>query len=384
MIVSFRQGKNYVASKMWTEDEDEFLKRNSHLALEDIAFLLRKKSNQVRSRYSVLKIQRVYNKKQFLTEEQIEFLRQNSSMPFKELSKILDRPISSLKYYYTRNRIQRTEVLKHSDEEVAFVKTHRDTMSNVELAAALNCSPMRISSITQARKIAKTKLDYIQYFDIECHQLYAYILGWLFADGNLCLSRYRMTLKIVKSDAEQISPYMFAIFPHWKVLHLQPKGERSQPQQLFSVSNKDLSFFFSKKWQLETKSFGLSDGLYDFIKSGGTDCEKCFLRGFFDGDGWVATRTMQVGYGKHLKFDWDSISRLFPHGIRTRIYKSVGTSRSNGQGSKMVFLTDSGVFLQYIYNTPCKAALPRKKNIALAHFAKPYYKEKYGELECPS
>lgn len=370
-----------MASKMWTEDEDEFLKRNSHLSMNDIAFLLRKTKNQVKNRYDVLKIKRTYNKKQFLTEEQIEFLRQNSSMPFKELSKILDRPISSLKYYYTRNRIQRTEVLKHSDEEVAFVKANRDTMSNVELAAALNCSPMRISSITQARKIAKTKLDYIQYFDIECHQLYAYILGWLFADGCLYKETNCLCLKIVRADAEIISPYMFEIFPHWRVQHYIPKGENRQPQQIFAVNNKELSVFLSEKWQLDTKSLGLSDSLYDFIKSGGASCEKCFLRGFFDGDGWVARNSMHVGYGKHFEFDWSSVSRLFPPGIKTRIYKSIKRSKSNGRGSKLVFLTDSGLFLQYIYNTPCKAALPRKKNIALAHFAKPYYKEKYGELE---
>lgn len=83
---------------------------------------------------------------------------------------------------------------------------------------------------------------------------------------------------------------------------------------------------------------------------------------------------MNLFITKRVDFDWTRVIQLAPSNITTEV-KKYPPSRSY-----LRFPKSAPLFLQYIYNTEFDAALPRKKNIVLAHFEKPYYRDKYGPL----
>lgn len=363
-----------MAGQGWTEEEKQYLRNHPDASLQDLSYHLGRSKSSISHQFRHLGINRVF--RQTYTEEEIEFLKQNSHVPFNELSAQLGRSIKGLKAKFTADQIQRTEQKQFSDTEIEFVRINRNSMTCQEMADQLGCSIARISGIIHKMQFFREKPNYIQFFDRQCNPRYAYILGWIFADGCLTTSRYRISLKIMEPDALYLKPYMFDVFPHWKIIRIEPSHTHS-PQIIFSCSNKEVSNFLSKEWELERKSFGLSNGLYSFINTGGEECRKCFMRGFFEGDGCVPRQKLSsLHIAKRGDFDWSNVSKLLAFSsIQGKIYFS-----KTSNGSKLLFGRDSAKFAKYIYNTEFDAALPRKKDIALAHFQKPYYSKRYGPL----
>lgn len=361
----------------WTEKELQFLRDNADKSTGEIAEKLGRTKGSVVAQFTYHKIQRC--EKPHFSSEEIEFLRCNPDMPTAEIASKLGRSISSIGHQFAILKIDRKNFV--TPDEVEFIKNNLDSMTHEEMAKQLKCPASRIKHIIYKNKIIRKKEDHQKYFNVDCQPKYAYILGWLFADGSVSPRIRRTSLNIQERDGEYLKPFMMDIYPFWKIVHRESPNYRGQPQVYFNCHRKDVALFLSDQWSLHKKSYGMSDEFYDYICSGGEECIKCFLRGFFEGDGCIPRSTICSFIAKRIDYNWTNIDKMIPNNI-TKKYEY--SKRPNNKASFLKFYGTSPLFLQYIYNTDFKAALPRKKNIALAHFAKPYYKEKYGELECPS
>jgi len=336
MIAKFHLGKSYVASVPWSDEEIDFLK--DHL----------------------------------------------NSLSCAEIGERLNRSASSVSCKrrdlgLKKNRFFKSPPVIFSDEEKDFLRKNYEDMSHQEIAYLLGRSESSVLFWASRLKL-KRKKNLLRYFDIPCSEQYAYILGWLFADGSLMVKprTWMLRLTIAFEDGLYLKPYMNSIFP-WKCSFLKRKTEKHQDMLCFSLNSKEVCEFMRDKWELQYKSKYMSDGLVRFLESGGDGCKRCFLRGFFEGDGYVSKSEFYTVLSASIDFDWTNLLKLIPSNIKTKLEYQ---NREKSRGSRLVMYGSGGsqLFAQYIYNTEFDAALPRKKNIVLAHFEKPYYRDKYGPL----
>lgn len=311
------------------------------------------------------------------SEEEINFLKENSSMPLEEISSILNRSLNSITYAYHTFKIPRSLRHRLLKEEKEFITSNFQNLTNEDLAARFKVKKQTIVQFLIRNNLKRDRSNHVQYFDRLCTEDYAYVLGWLCSDGSLSWKYRRLTLSLTEADGLEIKDAMMNIYD-WKIrLDIRSKRTNCKPQIVFSASKKDILLFFRDRWEFETKSLGINDVLFNYIESSSLDCQRCFLRGFMDGDGHVRKCHMGVVFCKHLDYDWTPILSLIPKNIK--VYPNVQRS-SRGNGSLLSIFKDSPLFFQYIYNTKFKTCLSRKRDVVLAHFEKPYYRDKYGPL----
>lgn len=320
------------------------------------------------------------------TKEEEEFLKENTSTPMGELSLLMGRTPECIRGKFKALGIRRTEkpITKFTDAESSFIINNFKSLSNAELASKLGKTVDGIRSFLRFRKLRRPIEDHSVYFNIPIHPRYAYILGWLFADGYITTKYRRCCLLLEEQDALYLKPFLFDIYPYWRIYRrTEAGGLKIRPQLTFMCKRKSVAGFMCNEWALDKKSLGMSDEFYNYICSGGDECKRCFLRGFFEGDGWISQvhsqSSLQINMGKRADYDWSGIINLMPNDIKTK-----HSIRHSALGSSSVLsictTDDAAKFCKYIYNTKFEAALPRKKDRAVAHFKRQKYNKKYGPL----
>lgn len=265
---------------------------------------------------------------------------------------------------------------KFSTNEEDFVRSNYLSLSVEEMADRLDRPAQSVRAFVKNKNLYKEEdKQHYRYFNRACYPELAYILGWIFSDGHVS---NRLCLKISRLDAELIRPSMINVYPLWRSRTVI-SGTNSNEFIEFMCHKQDTVNFFINEWGFDKKSYGMSDSFFNYIASSSDDCKRCFLRGFFDGDGYVFKPKPFLSIAKRIDFDWTNIIKLIPDniGYTTRI-KDPGTG--SGRTSSLEIYRDGPLFFQYIYNASFKLALPRKKDRVLAHFEKPYYRDKYGPL----
>lgn len=314
------------------------------------------------------------------TQEEDDFLRENRHVTIEELAKKIDRTPSAIRTRFKKLKVRRCRLqgvrapMLWDDDDTQFLINNFQDLSIDKIAAKLGRSNGNVSHKAKLLGLKKEVKDYIKYFDRPCDEEYAYVLGWLFADGSF---RDVVSITLKKDDALHLRPHLLNIYP-WSEKDVVVKNYPNNLYHCFTCHSRTAARFLKDKWKLDRKSFYLSNELLSFIESGGDWCKRCFLRGFFEGDGSACKTQFRVDIAARIDFDWTNIIKLIPANLNFSILTKKG---KDGSSSGMQFCRDAPLFYQYIYNSPFTSALKRKKNIVLAHFAKPYYKDKYGELE---
>lgn len=111
----------------------------------------------------------------------------------------------------------------------------------------------------------------------------AYILGFLYADGNLHKKYYHIKLKLQERDS-YILRQMNEVMKSDKPLYFHKKTKSTHQNQLsFVISNKKMYYDIKKCGLYPNKTYDLNlkNDIFD------EKLFKHFLRGFFDGDGWI-------------------------------------------------------------------------------------------------
>lgn len=331
MIVSWQQGRNFVGRsyKKWTGYEKDFLERNAHLPLGDLAYLLDRSISGVSEKFTVLGIHRKQKDQKTLTQQDKEFIISNYS-----------------------------------------------STTLAGLGSSLNKCRKAIQKFLVSQRLLREREDRVPFFKRECCQNYAYILGWLFSDGTANRKNGHLKLSISYEDGQYILPYMNNIY-HWSTDIIRQNDPVRQPLLNFTCFSKDVVNFLCDEWEFDQKSHFLSNNFVDYLLDAGDECVRCFLRGFFEGDGCALKPNLAGHITKRYTYDWTNFSKLIPLNLNHSYYKYFNKRGAVPGGSRLRIFGD---FFQYIYNTEFDAALPRKKNIVLAHFEKPYYRDKYGPL----
>lgn len=311
------------------------------------------------------------------SQEEIDFIRENSAMPMAEISSILNRPLKGIESAYYKFKIPRSLRRRFTEEEQDFIATNFNSMTNAEIGRKLNVKSESIATYLCNRGLKREKENKVFYFDKPITEEYAYILGWLFSDGFLFTKTSTFGIAIVQDDAIHIDEYLMNLYPWSKRTFFREKYPNFRPQWHYSTHRQDIAEYIKSTWDFDQKSYRFPEKAFNIINQWNDGCKRCFLRGFFDGDGYVRRCRAHCSITKRIDFDWTFFLQLIPSNIEIK-WDIKNTEKSKGCSLKIY--KDAPLFFQYIYNTNFKACLPRKKDIVLAHFEKPYYRDKYGPL----
>lgn len=313
------------------------------------------------------------------TQEEDDLLRKSRHVTIEELSKKIDRTPTAIRTRFKKLKVRRCRLQGVSDpvlwneEDTQFLIDNFQNLSIDRIAASLGRTNGNVSHKAKRLGLKKEIKDYVKYFDRPCSEEYAYVLGWLFADGSV---GDVTTITLKKDDALHLRPHLQAIYP-WSEKDVVMKNYPDNLYYCFTCHSRTATRFLKNTWNLDRKSFYLSNTLLSFIEGGGDWCKRCFLRGVFEGDGSACRTQFRVDIAARIDFDWSNIIKLIPAHLNFSIHTKKG---KDGSSSGLQFCKDAPLFYQYIYNSPFTSALSRKKNIVLSHFEKPYYRDKYGPL----
>jgi hypothetical protein len=186
---------------------------------------------------------------------------------------------------------------------------------------------------------------------------FAYILGFLWADGYLLPNTNTVSLEIVEKDAEIIKETVLKT-GNWIVynrVRSSKDGYVRQKTTKFHVTDNILRTFLEKH-DYTKKSFNSFKSIYYYLPEG---LRKYFLRGYIDGDGCIYASPKNNLYQFHISStinqDWSIFNDIFkPFNINYHITKR-NQIRSDGKINKSSKIQTSNAdsisnFFAYIYD----------------------------------
>jgi intein/homing endonuclease len=139
-----------------------------------------------------------------------------------------------------------------------------------------------------------------KFFDIIDSEERAYVLGFLYADGNNYVKRrchYEISISLQARDKYILERFRELICPTITLEYIKRQREGWQDQYRLRINNKTISQQLEKLGCVQSKSLILTwpEWLVDI------DLQRHFIRGYFDGDGslWAqkSTETGQINWG---------------------------------------------------------------------------------------
>lgn len=198
------------------------------------------------------------------------------------------------------------------------------------------------------RDNSHSKRKYIineNYFDVVDTQEKAYILGILYADGNNTTKTHKIIISLQERDKHILEDILREMDSNIELKFCNKKCEGYQNQYRLVICNKHMSDTLNNLGMVDNKSLilkfpeWLDESLYPH-----------FIRGYFDGDGWISTQKGNYGtsivgtnsFCQKVKQILDSLD------IMSKIYNTYNKSTSIRE-LKIGKKQDSKIFLDYIY-----------------------------------
>lgn len=194
-----------------------------------------------------------------------------------------------------------------SSEYDKIVSLYNNGISTVKIGKMYNCSHKTIAKILDDYGITRSTSKYrtyeldINYFDEIDNQDKAYILGFLYADGNVGLKKRTVTLSLQESDMEILNKINSCIGSN-APLHFIDQSKHKQPKENTDyhytnmVSLKIYSTHICNKL-IEHGVYEDKSLILEFPKWLNQNLYSHFIRGYFDGDGSFCTRIAD-GHGR--------------------------------------------------------------------------------------
>ncbi len=123
------------------------------------------------------------------------------------------------------------------------------------------------------------------YFDIVDTEDKAYMLGFIYADGNNLFSQNRISIKLAKRDEDILKKFSSIMYYDQTVLnYLKLKNKKGKEFEYVSLNffSEHLSQQMNKLGVYEAKSYKIT-----YPEWLDENLHKHFIRGLIDGDGWI-------------------------------------------------------------------------------------------------
>jgi predicted DNA-binding protein YlxM (UPF0122 family) len=250
---------------------------------------------------------------------------------------------------------------KEMDEMVLLYKTG---LSSYEVARKLNRSYKSVTNALEragentrdahhCNKQLSVKEDYFESIDTPTK---AYLLGFIFADGNTFGTRFKMSL----AEVDKYFLEMFkAEIEHTGDLYFE-EVEKEERQNMWSLT------IYSKKMTDDLKRHGVienKENRVEYPRYLPNELRRYFFHGLLDGDGCVTAD--KVGRGTTLSVSIHGAITLIPE-IRNAIREETGLKgifikKKKGHGCRVSFRGTQAILMaNYLYEMTSKFFLKRK------------------------
>lgn len=226
-----------------------------------------------------------------ITDEQIQkiiemYLDNYSKV---DIAKYLDISTQSVTKYLIKNNIKQKDYFLSNDTKELICKMYTDdqksikeiceelTVDYMSVKRALNKNGIELRSLSEA--LRKYNLDE-NYFDNIDTPNKAYMLGFLYADGNVGKNKYTMQIALQEEDKHILEQFKIELNTDIPLYFKESKDKNRKNTYALIINNKHMHQSLIDKGVVPQKTFVIK--FPEFLN------EKLishFIRGYFDGDG---------------------------------------------------------------------------------------------------
>lgn len=183
--------------------------------------------------------------------------------------------------------------LSHREKTELFAKYETGKYTGADLAKYYNISSVAVNALlrrhgykakSQSELQRKYNIDET-FFDVIDTEEKAYFLGFLYADGCNATNRNAVTLSLKDDDKEILEKLNSLLQPE------KPLGYRKSGQTTLLISNKHISQRLVELGCHRAKTYTL---VFPSEKQVPKHLVRHFVRGYFDGDGWVGEKAICI------------------------------------------------------------------------------------------
>lgn len=283
-------------------------------------------------------------REKWTAEEDLFLMKNYPQKAVKELSEVLNRTYGATKLRVSKLGLKKS--VDWSDSEVELLKEKYYLTPNRKLSILLNknINAVENKAFKLGLKKKKYRVDDTFFETIDTEEK-AYWLGFLYADG--CVrdfgSKVNVTVGLGKKDESHLEKFRKSIGGDMPIAHYK--------DSLTGVYNPKITVNCSKLGRDLIKHGCIPNKTYHKIKIPNID--KClvrhFIRGFFDGDGWVSI----VNEGKSNERDVVGIVSYYSDILKdfqkvlsdNDIYSTINKKKSGNTYSLMIYRKDSVIKL---------------------------------------
>ena len=211
-----------------------------------------------------------------------------------DIAKNLNISTQTVTKYLVKNNIKQKEYFLSKETKDLICKLYtKDNMSiktihqklNVDLNSikrALHNNNIELRDLSDAQRVYSLNTTY---FDIIDTPNKAYILGFLYADGNVSKERYVIQVTLQEEDKHILEKMKQEIGSNKSLYFRESKSKNQKNTYTLSVNNKHMHDSLIKVGVVPQKTFVVK--FPEWMKE---DLIKHFIRGYFDGDGTFCFR----------------------------------------------------------------------------------------------
>jgi intein/homing endonuclease len=129
------------------------------------------------------------------------------------------------------------------------------------------------------------------YFDVIDSEDKAYFLGLLYADGYNDINRNTINLSLKEQDKEILEKLSICIESNKPLQYVKIKNQNHQNQYRLVVCSKYLSQKLIELGCVSNKTFKITFPTEEQVPK---ELQRHFLRGYFDGDGWIGEKSLCI------------------------------------------------------------------------------------------
>src|SRR5579859_2720079 len=266
-----------------------------------------------------------------------------------------------------------------STPEIAteIIKLYNLKFNTHQIAHQFNCSPTFIVNVLKKynipRRLSSTyKSKYIindNFFDTIDTEEKAYILGFLYADGNNYVNNncYEVSINLVEEDKSILEEILRLLSPDNKLKKISFKNKNWKNQYRLCIKNKKISDQLTQLGCVPNKSLTLTFPEWLTNK----ELQRHFIRGYFDGDGSIYSKkpkiTGQIDYGWQITSTYNfcsSIKDILENNLNIHCSLKKISKCSKNQITTTVSVGGNHqikILMDWIYNNSI-IYLPRKHN----------------------
>lgn len=295
IFIEYKERRVYPMKLVSEQDKKTIRIKYPYTDTEELAELLGFSPNAIKQWARKLGVKKqkgyVFHNCGKFTKEQKKFLHQNySTIANEELSKILNVSVEDiLSYACSKGLKKRADLFLRINGSVDFFKSKRQ---NAEYHYETYLGNQQEPKIEQLYKSSHGKYAVNQnYFEKIDNEWKAYWLGFLYADGWICSDKCVLGLTLCLSDADHVQKFKDSLQAENKIYYTEPKemivcGRQvhSQGQARININNQKLCDDLNALGCVARKTLVLQ---FPTLEQVPEHLMRHFIRGFFDGDGWV-------------------------------------------------------------------------------------------------